>query len=121
MDLNKKDIKVEKYTNSSPEVTMYLTHIPTGVSVKGIGKKQRELKEKLIRDLENAVYRKISISTTDVKTMLGGEWPEFKGFGFDQVNHYEVHDGELVPCDMCGDFVPGPNFKLIMSDLNIMW
>jgi len=121
MILNKKDIRVDTYTNSSPTIVMYITHIPTGESVKGEGKFKRKLQEKLKDELKIKLIKRIIISREKVKIMIGGKWPEFNGFNFDEVNHYEVHDGELVPCDSCGDWIPGPNFKLIMSDLEIKW
>lgn len=52
-----------------------------------------------------------------VLLMLGGKWPEFRGFNFDAVEYFHCENGVLVPCDdATGEPIPGPNFKLVMID-----
>lgn len=49
------EIRIDTYSNSSPEVSMTLTHLPTGISVKGTGKGQIKLRQKLMQELEDLV------------------------------------------------------------------
>lgn len=55
-----------------------------------------------------------------VLAMLGGKWPFYSNGGctfcWDAVDHFEMFDGELVPCDCCGGFIPAPNLRLTISD-----
>lgn len=55
-----------------------------------------------------------------VKAMLGGKWPEYHGFVFDQVLYWHVtSDGMLTPMDGAdkgANPIPGPDFKLTMVD-----
>ena len=60
-----------------------------------------------------------------VFALLGCEWPKYGAggaeFNWDAVSHFQIWDGELVPCDSSGEFIPAPNLKLVMSDLELMW
>jgi len=56
---------------------------------------------------------KAIVPTRLVKAMLGGEWPEARGFCFDAVDHFRCEDGRLVPYDGF-DPAPGPDFELVM-------
>ncbi|MCX6763991.1 MAG: hypothetical protein NTZ97_04690 [Candidatus Moranbacteria bacterium] len=59
--------------------------------------------------------RKIkAISPILLKALLGGQWPDFDGFNFNEVHNYRLENGRLVPYDFVGDIVPGPDFKVSM-------
>jgi len=71
-------------------------------------------------------YVRVIFSTPFVKMLVGGRWPKFHGFGFDQIDHWELEqDGTLLP--IAGsyndepedppekDLAPGPSFKLSIS------
>lgn len=51
-----------------------------------------------------------------VKVLSGGTWPEFHGFGFNCVEMYKRDKDMLIPCDSCGEPVPGPNFMAVLLD-----
>jgi len=75
--------------------------------------------EDLISITKHGKGVRVALSPWLVKRMLGGEWPEFHGFGFGAVHSYLLEkDGTLIPMDMgCGgEPVPGPSFKLSMID-----
>jgi hypothetical protein len=60
------------------------------------------------------------ISNELMLEMLGGEWPDSgdsehwpSGFAFDQVDHWEIEYGRLVPY-LGNQPAPGPDFRLVM-------
>jgi len=58
IDVNDKDLKVDIFTNSSPYITMQITHIPSGVSVNGHRDGSRyRLRKALLIELESKVNK----------------------------------------------------------------
>jgi len=55
VSISMKDIRRYVYTNATPIVGMTLTHISTGLYVKGSGKMQHRLQEELLAELEELV------------------------------------------------------------------
>lgn len=53
--IENKDYYMQTFTNSSPVVFMEITHIKTGIQVRGKGKSTYALKLKLLEDLESLV------------------------------------------------------------------
>lgn len=53
MDYN--DIRVEIYENSSPEIILTITHIPTGIVVSGKGERRFRLKNELLNKLRDLI------------------------------------------------------------------
>lgn len=49
------DIRVEIYENSSPEITMIIVHIPTGLVVPGKGNLRFRLKNDLLNKLRKLI------------------------------------------------------------------
>ncbi len=64
--------------------------------------------------------KQVRLSSALVKLMLGGKWPKFHGFGFNEVHSWAIEkDGTLVPMASGfsdEDLAPGPSFKLYMID-----
>lgn len=55
------------------------------------------------------------IDNSVVLNLLGGKWPEVKGYeGFcwNSVSHFTIEDGMLIPVDACDNPVPGPSLIL---------
>lgn len=50
--MDMRDIEITTFTNSSDSIGMRLTHLPTGISVKGEGKSRFKLKESLMVELK---------------------------------------------------------------------
>ena len=82
---------------------------------------KRPLNVSIKIDKKNGVF----IPKDLVYALFGSEWPEFKmggsEFNWNSVSHFELYDGELVPCDGEGEFIPAPNLKLVMTDLELIW
>lgn len=58
--MDERDLVFDSYTNSSSEVRMRITHIPTGLSVNGQTTKSRyKLREQLLKELEIQVKQTI--------------------------------------------------------------
>lgn len=57
--MNEKDLRIETFSNSSPEVSMRITHIPTGEIIDGIGNSSHKLKLELMSRLKIQVERNI--------------------------------------------------------------
>lgn len=55
--MKNEDLKIEIYENSSPEVTLTITHIPTGVTVSGKSHKRFRLKNRLLSELQDLLKR----------------------------------------------------------------
>ena len=53
--MKNEDIKLELFENSSPEITLTITHIPTGITVSGKGEKRFQLKNDLLNELMDLV------------------------------------------------------------------
>ena len=49
------EVRIDTYTDSSPNVRMKLTHLPTGKTVEGSGKGQIKLRQTLMAELEALV------------------------------------------------------------------
>lgn len=56
MKLRDQDLRIDVFTDRSPEVGIRIIHLPTGFVVSGIGESRRALREKLVRELEELVY-----------------------------------------------------------------
>ena len=50
-----KDIQWDEYTNATRNVGMKLTHIPTGLHVKGSSEYRYRLREQLLTELEQLI------------------------------------------------------------------
>jgi len=55
--MKNEDLKIECYENSSPEVTIRITHIPTGRTVSGKGIRRFVLKNELLNELRDLVKK----------------------------------------------------------------
>lgn len=55
VSISMKDVRKYVYSNATPIVGMTLTHIPTGLHVKGSGKLQHRLREELLAELTELV------------------------------------------------------------------
>jgi len=68
----------------------------------------------------NEPPRPMIIESEVVKALLGGEWPEYHGYGFGAEECWMVtKHGTLTPMDGRGfdaEPVPGPDFKLELVD-----
>ena len=49
------DLKIELLEDSSPEITLTITHIPTGKVVSGKGEKRFRLKNDLLNELRDLI------------------------------------------------------------------
>lgn len=47
-----KELRIDTFSNSSSEVVIRITHMPTGTTVSGEGVGRYRLREKLMRELE---------------------------------------------------------------------
>ena len=56
--MEEKDIRIDTYSNSFAEVKMRLTHLPTGLSVNGLGIGRYKLKAALMKELKKKVDTK---------------------------------------------------------------
>ncbi len=61
----------------------------------------------------------MKLSNETVLELLGGKWPQYNGFSFQSVDHWELVGDELVPYDG-SDPAPGPNLKLKISLYNML-
>jgi len=52
------------------------------------------------------------ISGETMKKVLGGKWPDARGFGWDIVDHFRLKDGQWEPYNGFGEILPGPSLKL---------
>lgn len=55
MELDAKDIRIDTYRNSSPEVSVKLIHMPTGIVVQGTGVFEFKLRKILMTELTEKV------------------------------------------------------------------
>lgn len=53
--MNYEDIRVEIYENGSPEITMTIVHMPTGIAVSGKGSSRFRLKNDLLNKLRKLI------------------------------------------------------------------
>ena len=53
--IDQRDIQWTEYTNATQTVGMRLTHVPTGLQVKGSGEYRLRLREMLLTELEQLI------------------------------------------------------------------
>jgi hypothetical protein len=56
--MKNEDLKIDLIENSSPWITLTITHIPTGIHVSGKGKKRFRLKNDLLSKLRELIGEK---------------------------------------------------------------
>lgn len=58
-----KDVRIDTFTNSGPNVSMTMLHIPTGQSVSGEGRQRYKLRVKLFKMLEDKIKNNIILKS----------------------------------------------------------
>ena len=54
-NMNEKDLIIKEFSNSTAEVNMKITHIPTGTVVSGTGERRYALRRQLLKEVEEKI------------------------------------------------------------------
>ena len=59
------------------------------------------------------------LSNDFILLLLGGRWPRYKGFHFEEAYGWKINGNLITPCDFCGTPMRLPSFMLIIVDIRM--
>jgi|GEM_PF-3841327 len=113
--------KTEGFKELKEVVTRIAEELPCA-NCKDLTDKLNAAKSKLKQEIDKNEKAKDSkeIPKWLVLKLFGGEFPiDSNGFSFDACSHWEIENGKLIPYSG-GSPAPGPNFRLIIDNSNII-